>query len=124
MIEALDARASLIDERATLLVERARAAGAAWLGELGPGPVEAAERSKWDARARTVAAYRDRYGVTSAEHALGTDVVTDRQQADARALAAEVLAVQRDNRRLVTPPEPRRATTPAPSLERQRAVGW
>ena len=123
LIDALDARARLIDARATLLVERARAAAAAWLGELGPVPREATERSNWDACARTVAAYRDRYGVTSAEHAVGTDVVTDRQQADARTLAAEVLTVQRDNRRLATPPEPGRAITPAPSLERQRAVG-
>ncbi len=123
LIDALEVRARLIDVRATLLLERARAAGAAWLGELGPVPEEADERSRWDARARTVAAYRDRYGVTSADEALGTDVVTDRQQADARTRAVEVLAVQRDKERRSTPPEPRRATPRAPSLERQSAVG-
>jgi hypothetical protein len=123
LIDALEARARLIDERSTLLLDRAREASAPWLRELGPVPEEADERSRWDARARTVAVYRDRYGVTSADDALGTDVVTDRQQADARTRAAEVLAVQRDKQRRSTPPEPRRATPPAPSLERQSAVG-
>jgi conjugative relaxase-like TrwC/TraI family protein len=123
MADALAARERLIDERASLLLDRAREASASWLRELGPVPVDAAGPSRWERGARTIAAYRDRYGVTDAARALGAEVVSDRQQADARRLAAEVLAAQPDNGRLVTPPEPRRANTPAPSLERQRALG-
>lgn len=121
--DALTERERLIDERADLLVERAKAAGAPWLGELGPTPVDAAGRSRWDRRARVVAAYRDRDSVTDAARALGADAVSDRQQADARTLAADVLTAQPDNGRAATRPEQRRAAPPTPSLERQSAVG-
>jgi conjugative relaxase-like TrwC/TraI family protein len=119
--DALTARERLMEERAALLVQRAVVADARWLDELGAVPMDSDGRSRWEGRARTVAAYRDRYGVTDPLAALGFGEVRDRQQAVARALAAEALlpgpvAVDRRHHQPI-------ATAPDPILERQRAVG-
>src|SRR5665647_2149405 len=125
MADALRARERLMEERAALLVERAVVARAPWLRELGAVPVDTDRRARWEGRARTIAAYRDRYGVTDSQAALGSGVVGDRQQAEARAFAAEVLrpssgvvAAGVDRRH-----QPPIAAAPDPILERQSAVG-
>lgn len=123
MTAALTARERLIDERAELLVERARASDVAWLGDLGPVPDDAAGRSRWQAHAQTVAAYRDRYGVTDAVRALGAAVVSDQHQAGARALAAACLSVPSGRSPVAQRPQPHAPATPAPNLERQSAMG-
>ncbi|GEN80246.1 MobF family relaxase [Actinotalea fermentans] len=120
---ALMARERLLDERADLLVERARAAAAPWLRELGPVPAGAAARSRWEKRARTVAAYRERHSVTDAARALGASAVADRQQANARAAAAAALSVQRGLGAMTPSPEARIPAAQAPGLERQSGVG-
>jgi hypothetical protein len=70
-----------------------------------------------------VAAYRDRYGVTDATRALGAEAVSDRQRADARALAAEVLSVDASAAAVAVQRAPQVATSPRPVLERPSPVG-
>jgi len=89
--EALRSRERLVEERADTMLERARTAGAPWAGALGNPPAVEPARSAWIAAARTVAAYRDRYGITEHGHPLGPAVETDRQRAGDRARAADAL---------------------------------
>ncbi|MFI9486958.1 MobF family relaxase [Promicromonospora sp. NPDC052451] len=84
---ALQQRATLIEQRVTDLVQRAIRDHEPWLTTLGPEPDEARARHTWTAATRTVAAYRDRYGITSAAP-LGNDPVsTDAQAVDAARVA-------------------------------------
>jgi len=120
---ALHARERLIDDRAATLVSRARAAGAPWLLQLGRMPVDAVGRADWEARARTVAAYRDRYGVVDQSGPLSEGVGLDRQQASARVTAAAALDMS-----AVPPAPPTRVTAwnasaRVPQIERQTPVG-
>jgi hypothetical protein len=62
---AVDERKRLIETRARSLAEAAEASDARWIRRLGRMPDEPAERDRWLEAAGTVAAYRDRYGVTS-----------------------------------------------------------
>ena len=121
MADALTVRERMIDERAALLVDRARAADAPWLSELGPIPVEAAGRARWERRARVVAAYRDHYGVTDGRDPLGPATEDDRQRAAARDIAAAIgidaVAGRSGVARVAAP------AAPAPGPQRQASVG-
>lgn len=94
MAQALAERATSIEERAMHLAERAVEEHAQWLKPLGVAPEADPERRRWFLEVRTVAAYRDRYGVDD-RSALG-EPRTEAQKADAarathairRALAA------------------------------------
>ncbi|MDQ0375961.1 MobF family relaxase [Cellulomonas humilata] len=88
---ALAARAQMIEERARLLVERAVAAGAPWLDDLVPPTSEPPRRDDWAERAKTVAAYRERYGISDQRSALGLEMPTDLQWAAARSIAEAAL---------------------------------
>lgn len=89
---ALDERRDLMEARADALLDRALIAKESWALALGTprrGAIAA-----WRRQARTVAAYRDRYGVASTR-AVGSESVTDLQRADvARARRALGLARQ------------------------------
>ena len=88
MTEALEYRGRLIEHRATALTEAALATREPWVLAMGSHPAEPAKASTWRDQLRTVAAYRDRYGVT-ATTPLGATAVTTAQQLDAtRALIA------------------------------------
>lgn len=77
---ALDERLDLIEARADAILDQALQAGASWTRALGVPSREAG--AAWRSHARTVAAYRDRYGIR-VTHALGTEPQTDVQRADA-----------------------------------------
>jgi conjugative relaxase-like TrwC/TraI family protein len=64
--EALEARAALIESRATALVTEATGQGAPWILSMGQPPSEIEAKKRWTASAVTIAAYRDRYGIVSA----------------------------------------------------------
>ncbi|PVU84428.1 conjugal transfer protein (plasmid) [Cellulomonas sp. WB94] len=123
MADALAARERLIEERAQELVGRAVIAEAAWIRDLGNVPDDADGQREWAGRARTVAAYRDRYGVTDPNTALGESAVRDHQEADALALATEALRLNSSvvpvERALRSPS----IAAPEPFLERQTSVG-
>jgi hypothetical protein len=63
MSAALHARQTMMEVRATALVDEAVEAGEPWLKRLGTPPVTGAVRIRWLNEVRTVAAYRDRYQV-------------------------------------------------------------
>lgn len=111
MRRALDERAHLIEERASVLVETARAARSRWIASLGRIPVDPARAGAWRHQARIVAAYRDRYGVFE-DDALGAPASSPNQRMDATAAA-----VARDRAlwlsRAGAPPQAQRAPTRA-----------
>jgi hypothetical protein len=71
MLKALAERAALIEQRADALVARALANDEPWLAALGPPPDEPGRRIQWERAAATVAAYRDRHGVTDRQRPFG-----------------------------------------------------
>ena len=79
--QALDQRKDLIESRARALAEEAVEANAPWMNRLGAEPTDRAQRSRWLAAVSTVAAYRDRYAVTSAQP-LGGPARTDAQRSE------------------------------------------
>ena len=88
MRQALDERRELIETRANALLDRARIEGEEWIAALGAEPKRARAAQTWRRAARTVAAYRDRYGITGPTP-LGAEGESDAQKiARARAAAA------------------------------------
>ena len=83
MADALRERAHLIEDRAMALAESAVDTDARWLKRLGPAPDAEAERQRWMREVATVAAYRDRYGI-SARTVLGEEPATEAQRRDCR----------------------------------------
>lgn len=79
--QAIDQRKRLIEERARALAEQAIETSAPWLRRLGRSGVTADERERWIAALTTVAAYRDRYQITS-NMPLGGGQTTEAQSAD------------------------------------------
>jgi hypothetical protein len=69
--QALAERAALIEQRADALVSRAVAAGGPWIARLGPPPADPAACLLWERAAATVAAYRDRHGITDPANPVG-----------------------------------------------------
>ncbi|MBX3194880.1 MAG: hypothetical protein KF727_07240 [Microbacteriaceae bacterium] len=96
MQRALTERAELIEQRAAALVDAAVAEQALWLRDLGSMPSGLAS-GRWRAQAIVVAAYRDRWGVTS-DAAIGiepdgTNQRIDRARAEAALLRARAIAL-------------------------------
>lgn len=80
---ALQHAEMLIETRAEELVALANQSGAPWLVALGPRGDDPSHQAAWEARARTVAAYRERYGVLDPTHPLGESPgMTLRQRQD------------------------------------------
>ena len=63
--QALAERHQLIENRAVTLTEQAIADGAVWTQALGARPDDPRRQESWNRYAHTVAAYRDRYAITS-----------------------------------------------------------
>lgn len=116
---ALNEREKLITARASAVLHQALAEGQPWTKDLGPAPAGPRRRAQWLAQARTIAAYRDRYGITdppggpvtttthdtSLEATLGPVishidrvVVEDRRRATGALLRARELAAEQDAR--------------------------
>ncbi|GAA3958372.1 hypothetical protein [Gordonia caeni] len=77
MRQALDQRRDLIEQRADAVLDTGLDEGATWTKPLGTPPGD-----PWRRYARTVAVYRDRYGITD-DTPLGTAAVTTAQKIDA-----------------------------------------
>ncbi|MGR0221548.1 MobF family relaxase [Agromyces sp. ZXT2-6] len=101
---ALEERRALIEARADAILDQSLHGKASWTRALGVPPRGASE--VWRRHALTVAAYRDRYGVTGM-HALGPEPQNEVQRADA-ARARRALGIAR------------RLSEQARGLERQR----
>ncbi|WP_413453084.1 AAA family ATPase [Georgenia phoenicis] len=64
MRQALEERRELIETRADAVLDTAREVGEPWTKPLGQPPRDPREAAAWRRHARTIAAYRDRYGIT------------------------------------------------------------
>ena len=86
MRQSLDQRRDLIEQRAATLADQAVHDREPWVRQLGDPPTH--HRDDWMRGIRTIAAYRDRYGITS-RNPLGPEPTTDTQRLDrARVLVA------------------------------------
>ena len=90
--QAIDERKKLIEDRARALAEQALAAREPWTRRFGTPPAAPHDRDRWLDALTTVAAYRDRYAITS-NQPTGGRADNDAQRADRqRALQAARLA--------------------------------
>lgn len=108
MQQALTERDYLIEQRAAAVLDRGLAEREPWTQALGPEPADVRTAQRWRRLARVVAAYRDRYQITTGQP-LGAGASTDVQQVDA---ARARVAIQRA----------KLLTGPAPDVDLQPAV--
>lgn len=94
MRKALTERRELIEQRAMAVLDQALSGQQEWALALGDGPAETRSAAAWKQQARTVAAYRDRYGITT-RTPLGPAPDSDARKIDA-ARAKSALARLRD----------------------------
>ncbi len=94
MRKALTERGELIQQRVEAVLDQAIAERQEWALALGDSPAETRAAAAWKRQARTVAAYRDRYGITT-RTPLGPAPDSDAQKIDA-ARAKAALARLRD----------------------------
>jgi conjugative relaxase-like TrwC/TraI family protein len=90
MQTALSERRDLIEQRADAILDRAVSENQDWAGGLGEPPAEPRAAATWRRQAQTVAAYRDRYGIT-ATTPLGPAADSDAQKIDAARAAAALV---------------------------------
>lgn len=115
MRQALEERRELIETRADAVLDTARDAAEPWTLPLGDLPRDPRKAAAWRRHARTVAAYRDRYGITE-DTPLGQEPEDTAQKIDfarARSALARSRAIARQRptaaeRRPVEPAGPNR----------------
>ncbi|HVW40231.1 MAG TPA: MobF family relaxase [Amycolatopsis sp.] len=93
MHRALAELQELIEQRAATLASQAIAQQQPWIRRLGPPPADPARRAAWERQTRTIAAYRDRHGITGADP-LGPKLASDDQRLDLRQAAAAIRQAQ------------------------------
>jgi hypothetical protein len=79
--QAIDERKTLIEDRARALAEQALAAREPWTRRLGTPPADRGKNVRWLDTLATIAAYRERYDITSDQPA-GVGADSDAQRAD------------------------------------------
>lgn len=109
--QALTERRDLIETRADALLDTALTENEGWTKALGTPPKDAKAAATWRRHARTVAAYRDRYGITDATP-LGAPAETDAQKIDQERAAAAIRAITQ------TRQAPKRERRPANQVTR------
>ncbi|MDQ0726732.1 MobF family relaxase [Microbacterium sp. W4I20] len=105
MRRALTDRRDLIEARADVLVDTALTDKHEWITKLGTQPTQARAARGWRYGARTIAAYRDRYGITGSSP-LGAQAESEAQKIDATRARAALHRVQ--NLAQAHPPEQQR----------------
>ena len=113
LARALVERDRAMERRARELAEQALAEGRAWVGSLGPAPIEPGRREAWLRAVSTVAAFRDRWELGDDPHLLGPEsAVTSLEGLGHRrcAQAAVARALRLAN---VTAPPPAQGVVPA-----------
>jgi hypothetical protein len=95
--QALAERAALIEQRADALVTRAVTDREPWITRLGTPPHHPAARLSWERAAATVAAYRDRHGITDPYNPIGQPHGGGQwtRRADRRRATAAIAAARR-----------------------------
>ena len=92
--KALAVRRDLIEQRADAILDQAVSEGQEWTLALGEKAAEQRSATRWRRQARTVAAYRDRYGVTS-RSPLGAAPDSDAQKIDSAQAKAALSTLRR-----------------------------
>lgn len=117
MRHALDERRELIEARADAVLDTARDAGEAWMRPLGDPPRDPRKTTAWRRHARTVAAYRDRYGITE-DTPLGPVPENAAQKIDAARARSSLAQAEQAARQSGDPTErrPIERTSPERSL--------
>jgi hypothetical protein len=119
MRQALTRRQQTIEQRSTRLLLQAIKQRQPWTKDLGAVPNDDKSRQTWIRHARIIAAYRDRYGLTSSS-ALGPTPDNDIQSVDRRRAATRlriIRAVQGENSATSDRP-PNRSVEHTPISER------
>lgn len=93
MRKALTERRELIQQRAESVLDQAITERQEWALALGVTPAETRAAAAWKRQARTVAAYRDRYGITT-RTTLGPAPDSDAQKIDATRAKAALAGLQ------------------------------
>ncbi|CED91280.1 MobF family relaxase [Actinomyces succiniciruminis] len=96
---ALAEREQLITARAGKVLNQAMAAGETWTASLGRPPADPQARARWLQAARTVAAYRDRWQVTSPKPAPGQAYELEAMEDPLGVRTASTNRVQAEDRR-------------------------
>ncbi|MDA8298183.1 MAG: relaxase domain-containing protein [Actinomycetota bacterium] len=103
MRQALGELQDLIEQRATALAIEAIQDGQPWVSRLGQSLTDPARRAAWEQQVRTIAAYRDRYGITGPDPLgpvpSGQGQRLDYLRADAAARRAQATANENVRRR-------------------------
>jgi hypothetical protein len=103
MRRALTELRDLIEQRAAFLARQAVQEGQPWMRRLGPLSTDRARQAVWEQQVRTIAAYRDRHGITGSDPLgptpSGQGQRLDHQRADAAARRAQAVASDEARRR-------------------------
>jgi len=91
MAKALAERENAMEQRARILAEEAVASGASWTRQLGSRPSNPAAAEHWIRSVVTVAAYRERWGISAAEPLGAEAAVTSVEQLGHRRRAQAAL---------------------------------
>ena len=81
-----------MEQRATVLVQRAVAARAPWLAKVGQQPADPAGRNAWQRRARAIAAYMERFRTATASPGIGDPGRSGEHHLEARAALPATIA--------------------------------
>ena len=111
---ALTERADAMNRRAHALAEQAVAASAAWTRPLGPPPADPARYAAWLREIATVAAYRERWGVTSRDPIAADRASIEKTGHEKRAEAAAERATRLAGATTTTTPT---GAAPAPIVD-------
>jgi conjugative relaxase-like TrwC/TraI family protein len=101
---ALTERADAMNRRAHVLAEQAVATDAAWASQLGPPPTDPARYAAWLHELATVAAYRERWGITSHDPIAVDRASIEKAGHEKRAQAAAERAARLAGATNTTPP--------------------
>jgi conjugative relaxase-like TrwC/TraI family protein len=109
---ALTERADAMNRRARTLAEHAVATNAAWVGPLGPPPAEPTRHVAWLREIATIAAYRERWNVTSRDPIVADQASIEKTGHEKRAQAAAERAARLA---VATTPNPPAGLEPGPA---------
>lgn len=115
MRQALTERRDLIEQRADAVLDEAVSAGETWVSGLGATPTDPAKLPRWRRVARTVAAYRDRYQITS-DTVLGAPPDDTNQRIDYARAEAAIRSIETLHRPRQAKEPVRAASRAVPSL--------
>ncbi|MGN7704988.1 MobF family relaxase [Cellulosimicrobium sp. 22601] len=111
----LNRQADMVARRLDRLVDDVAARRTPWAGAIADAPATTAARDQWETAVRHIAAYRDRYAITSSEPLGRADVVGEQALARQHAAAALDTVARAED-------EPALAVAPSRTLDRAQQI--